>query len=113
VADVEDQIVAAGAQIIWVMEQAPNNAPGTADNCYDFMNLQGSTKGWCVGDSQTQPVPGVFDDSPFSIARGFDILVTRSTMVVEFSTNHGTTGGNENITGAELLAEVQALAGQP
>lgn len=107
---VEDQIVAAGAELIWVMEQSPANAPGTADNCYTFMSALGSTQGWCVGDSQTQPVPGTFDISPFSINRGFDILVPRASMDVRFTTNHGTTSGNENITGAELLTEIQTLA---
>lgn len=110
VVSVEDDIIAAGAQLIWVMEQTAASAPGTADNCYSFMDQLGSTQGLCVGDSQTQPTPGTFDTSPFSIARGFDILVPRASMKVVFTTNHGTTSGNDNLTGPELLVEIQALA---
>lgn len=102
--------MAAGAEIIWVLEQTSFGQPGTAENCQEFLNNLGSSQGWCVGDSQTMPVPGSFDDSPFSLQRGFDIIVTRSDMEIRYATNHGTTSGNENISGAELLAEVQAIA---
>lgn len=73
------------------------------------MDSVGSTLGWCVGDSETMPVPGTFDESPFSIDRGFDIIVPRGGMDIRYTTNHGTVSGNENITGAELLVEVQAV----
>lgn len=106
---VEQEIVDAGAQIIWVLEQTTFGQPGTAESCQDFLDSMNSTQGWCVGDSETMPVPGTFDDSPFSIERGFDIIVTRSGMDIRYATNHGTTSGNENISGAELLAEVQAV----
>lgn len=106
---VEQQIVDAGAQIIWVLEQTTFGEPGTAENCRDFMDSVGSTLGWCVGDSETMPVPGTFDESPFSIERGFDIIVPRGGMDIRYTTNHGTVSGNENITGAELLVEVQAV----
>ena len=65
--------------------------------------------GWCVGDGETEPGDRPFDNSPFSIGRGFDILVPRDTMVVEFTTSHGTPGGNENIDGEALLQEVRNL----
>jgi hypothetical protein len=68
-----------------------------------------SDKGWCVGDSQTLPTAYTFDNSPFSIGRGFDLLVPRGSMVIEFESSHGTPGGNENLDGAAILAEVQAL----
>ena len=120
VVEVEDDIVAAGAEIIWVLEQDVQGVDGTMTSCMSFMDDAGALagvpadKGWCVGDAQTMPVPGTFDDSPFSIARGFDIIVVRETMEVVFTTNHGTPGGNDNITGAELLAEVEAVvAGLP
>lgn len=105
----EDDIIAAGAEIIWVMEQTAANEPGTADNCYSFLSQLGSTKGWCVGDSQTQPVPYTFDNSPFSTGRGIDMVVRRSTMTIEFVADHGTPAGNDNLTGAEILAAVQAV----
>lgn len=115
-AEVEDDIIAAGAEIIWVLEADALGVAGTAQSCMDFFDAFPSTyngltvdHGWCVGDAQTQPVSGTFDDSPFSIGRGFDIIVPRTTMEVVYTTNHGTPAGNENPTGAEVLAEIQAV----
>lgn len=107
---VEQQILDAGAQIIWVLEANGFGQPGTAQTCRDFVDAQGSQLGWCVGDGETIPMPGTFDNSPFSIGRGFDIIVPRSTMEIVYTTSHGTPLGNENITGEELLAEIQAVA---
>jgi len=101
--------VDAGAQIIWVLEQNTSFNLGTAEDCRDYMDGKGSTLGWCVGDGMTMPEPTTFDDSPFSNARGFDMIVVRETMEVVFSSTHGTTAGSENLTGEELLAEVQAV----
>ena len=98
-----------GAEIIWVLEQNQSGQIGLATDCRSYIDGKGSTLGWCVGDGETQPTPGTFDDSPFSIERGFDMIVVRETMEVVYTTTHGTTGGNENITGEELLAEVQAV----
>lgn len=107
---VEDQIIAEGAQIIWVLENNVFLQPGTAEDCRTFIDGQGSEAGWCVGDGQTLPMAGVFDNSPFSIQRGFDIIVPRATMEIVYATNHGTPGGNENIDGEALLAQVQLVA---
>lgn len=109
-AQVEQEIIDAGAQIIWVLEADSFGQPGTAQACRDFVDFMGSSLGWCVGDGATMPMPGTFDNSPFSIARGFDIIVPRGTMVIEYSTSHGTPAGNDNITGEELLAKVQEIA---
>jgi hypothetical protein len=110
VADVEDEIVAEGVQIIWVIEQINFVTAGLYEHCAEFNEaVSGSTAGWCVGDGETTPEAGVFDDSPFSDRRGFDILVDRSTMEVVLTTNHGTTNGNENISGDELLAEIRTF----
>ncbi|MCA9567888.1 MAG: hypothetical protein KC656_08600 [Myxococcales bacterium] len=108
---VADDIVAAGAEIIWVMERTASNAPGTAVNCQTFMSTVGggTDKGWCVGDSETLPTAYTFDNSPFSLYRGFDMIVTKNDMVIQFSSSHGSPAGNENMTGAEMLAEVQAV----
>ena len=106
--DYEADIIDAGAEIVWVMEQNNILQPGTADNCRAWMDYIGSTDGTCVGDSQTQPVAGTFDNSPFSIARGFDMIVVRETMEIVWVTNHGTPFGNENLDGPAVLAEVQA-----
>ena len=106
---VEQQIIDAGAEIIWVLEQNQSGQIGLANDCRSYMDAKGSTQGWCVGDGETQPMPGTFDESPFSIERGFDMIVVRETMQVVYTTTHGTTGGNENIDGEALLAEVQAV----
>lgn len=117
--DVENEIIAAGAEIIWVLEEDIPGDPGTAQACMEFLDFYGATQGWCVGDAHTlnalgMPVPGTFDDSPFSVGRGFDIVVPRSTMTIEYTTNHGTVGGNENPSGHEVLAAVEAvIAGLP
>ena len=103
----EEDIIDAGAQIVWVMEQNQLGQAGTAEACRDFMDGRGSDAGWCVGDGQTEPEPGVWDDSPFSVGRGFDIIVPRHSMEIVFTTSHGTVNGNENISGADVLEAVQ------
>ena len=102
--------MAAGAQIVWVLEDDPTFQDGTADSCQTVMDVLGSQdQGLCVGDGQTEPVANTFDSSPFSVARGFDMIVPRSTMQVVWSSSHGTTSGNENLTGADVLAEVRSV----
>ncbi|MEN0062549.1 MAG: hypothetical protein AAGA48_10400 [Myxococcota bacterium] len=71
------------------------------------MDTFGSNRGICVGDSETRPEAGTFDQSPFSIARGFDIIVDRSSMEIVWESSHGTPSGNENLDGTEVLAAVQ------
>lgn len=92
---------------MWVLEYSPNFQPGTAELCRDYMDSKGSSLGWCVGDGETEPQAGAWDESPFSVGRGFDIVVPRSTMTVEFTTNHGTPSGNENIDGDAVLEAVR------
>ncbi|MEZ4319218.1 MAG: hypothetical protein R3F61_17010 [Myxococcota bacterium] len=112
-AEIEDDIQAAGAEIIWVLEADTSGTPGTFQSCYDFVGSEAST-GWCVGDAETAPEPGEWDDSPFSRGRGFDIVVPRDSMVIEYTTNHGTPSGNDNPTAEELLQAVQdVIAGLP
>ena len=108
-ARVEQDFDQAAVEIIWVLEQTATLQPGTAENCRDTMDGYGSEAGWCVGDSQTEPEPGAFDDSAFSRGRGFDMLVLRDSMEIVYSTSHGTTAGNENPTGDEVLAEVREI----
>lgn len=105
-AEVEEDILAAGAEIIWVLEQGQAFQDGTAELCRTTMDRYGSDKGWCVGDEETQPVSGTFDDSPFSVSRGFDIIVPRDTMEIVYSTSHGTPSGNDNLEGADVLQAV-------
>lgn len=108
-ADQEDAIVAAGAQIFWVLEADSRQTPGTAALCMDVMDDLGSEdQGWCVGDGQTEPMAGVFDDSPFSVNRGFDMITTREAMEVIWVSNHGSPSGNENLDGKDILAAVEA-----
>lgn len=103
----EDDILAEGAQIIYVLEQTSTNLPGTAVGCRDFMDGQGSSAGYCVGDAETEPAPGTFDNSPFSTFRGFDMIVTRDDMVVRFVADHGTPAGNDNLSGTQILDEIR------
>lgn len=109
-AAVAEDIVAEGAEIIWVLEADQTVTPGTAESCMDVMDVLGDPAvGWCVGDGETEPVAGTFDDSPFSLYRGFDMFVPRTTMEIAFSSSHGSPAGNENLTGEELLEELRAL----
>lgn len=109
VADAEEEFEAAGAGLVWVLEQTRSVQPGTAEDCVSFMTTAGATTGWCVGDSMTEPTAGVFVDSPFKNGRGFDFVVPRASMTVEYVTTHGTGSSDANPTGAELLIEVRAV----
>ena len=106
---------AAGAQIIWVLTETSDFDPGTATTCREFLNAapRSSNAGWCVGDSQTmgQTVPSMttWADSPFAIGRGYDVMVSRRDMLIRDVATHGTPRGNDNLTGKELLARVQAV----
>ena len=108
---VEQELVDAGAEIIWVLEQNPSGQIGLPADCRSYMDGKGSL-GWCVGDGETQPMSGTFDNSPFSIARGFDMIVIRETMQIAYTTAHGTTSGNDNISGEELLEIVRDVVDQ-
>ena len=106
-AKIQTDFTDAGAQLIWVLEQDFDGEPGTASECIEALHRIDVTEGWCVGDAQTIPEAGLFDDSPFSVGRGFDIIVSRKTMVVEFTTNHGTPSGNDNPSGEDVLEAVK------
>jgi hypothetical protein len=113
VAQVEEDFNAAGAQIIWVLTETSSFEPGTAATCREFLASRGSMGGWCVGDSQTMgqstPSTTTWADSPFAIGRGYDVIVSRRDMMVRDVATHGTPMGNDNLTGMELLARVQAV----
>ena len=111
-ASIENQLEAEGVQLIWVLEADRSQVPGTAQSCRDFVESRGSTSGICVGDSQTEPVAGTFDRSPFSVGRGFDMLVTRDDMRVVFHASHGSPGGNDNLSGEEIMAQIRAALGR-
>ena len=109
-AEVEDEITDAGAQIIWVLEQGRAQEPGTAELCDGVLDdLGGGDQGLCVGDAETEPVAGVFDESPFSVYRGFDMILPRTTMEILWTSSHGTPEGNENPTGEEVLDAVRQV----
>jgi hypothetical protein len=113
VAQVEEMFNDAGAEIIWVLTETAAFDPGTATTCREFLNSRMSDRGWCVGDSQTtgQTTPSMttWADSPFAIGRGYDVIVSRRDMVIRDVATHGTPRGNDNLTGMELLARVQAV----
>jgi hypothetical protein len=103
-----DEIAAEGAGIVWVLEAGPGQEPGTAELCDEVMeDLDGEHQGWCVGDAETEPVPGTFDASPFSVDRGFDMIVARSTMEILWTSSHGSPAGNENLDAAAVLTAVR------
>lgn len=109
VGSIQDDIRSLGIEIIWVLEYTVSGQGGTDDNCYDFFSnaaTVNASEGWCVGDSETMPVAYTFDDSPFAIGRGFNMLVDRDTMQIVWESNHGTPAGNDNLTAAEILAEL-------
>lgn len=108
-ADAEQEISEAGAEIIWVLEQDYSFDPGTAEACRSIMDRLESTVGWCVGDDETEPKSGTFDKSPFSEARGFDIIVPRGSMEIVWTSSHGTPSGNENLSGEEVLEAVREV----
>jgi hypothetical protein len=112
VAEYDDQIEAAGAGIIWVLEANSRSQPGTAQSCYDTIRGFGADRGVCVGDGETAPVARAFDNSPFAIGRGFDLIVPRDTMVIEYISTHGTPSGNENADGQEILDAVKGFTGR-
>jgi len=91
-----------------VLEQTALGGSPTAADCRSTVDFLGSDDGWCLGDGQTVPTPGTFDNSPFSILRGFDMIVQRDTMEIVYVTTHGTPAGNENLTGEDILAAVEA-----
>ena len=68
-AEIEDDIGALDVGIVWVLEADPSGQAGTAQSCYDFVSASGASTGWCVGDAETVPDPGEWDDSPFSVGR--------------------------------------------
>lgn len=109
VAEQEEAIEDAGAAVIWVLEATIDGRDATSETCLETMERLGSDRGFCVGDDQTEPEPDTFDRSPFSVARGFDMVVPRESMEIVFTTAHGTPDGNENLTGEELLAEVERI----
>lgn len=109
----EEDIINAGAQLVWVLEQTTTFGEGTAAACLAFLEDQGSDAGWCVGDAQTWPEPGTFDESPFGIDRGFDMIVDLADMRITWTSNHGTGANYDNLTGADVLAAVEAAVAEP
>ena len=105
---VEEQIVDEGVEIIWVLEQDMFFLPGRAATCQAFVRGEGSQHGLCVGDGETIPQAGVFNDSPFASGRGFDMLVRLSDMRVVFHTDHGSGPENDNLSGDAVLAAIRA-----
>lgn len=111
-AQVEEQIINAGAQLIWVLEATRRGQPATGEACRTEFGTFGSDNGLCVGDAETMPMAGVFDRSPFAPNRGFDIIVRRSDMKIVWASSHGTGSTNENLTGAQVLDIVRGFTGR-
>jgi hypothetical protein len=115
VAAVEQDILAAGAYIIWVQQLQVNNQPGTAENCVlkRMEDLSGVPRyGMCVGDGETEPVAGTWNRSPFRVNRGTDVIVRKSDMRIMHGGPHGTPTRNDDLTGEELLELVRQVTGR-
>ncbi len=89
------------------MEQNGFGQPGTTETCNEQRISLGFDAGYCVGDGLTEPGEAVFDDSPFSVARGFDMIIDRETMEIVWVSSHGSTPGNENPSGEDVLQAVR------
>lgn len=102
-----------GIQIIWMLQEDRSFSPGDATTCRGIMDSRGATSGLCVGDGQTmgQTVPSMstFNDSPFAIGRGYDMLISRSDMIIRDVSTHGTPAGNDNLTGPELVERLRMV----
>ncbi len=110
--EVAGEIEAAGARLVWMLEEDVGGTPGTARTCDDTVSELGAPPvGLCVGDGQTEPTPGVFDDASFAVARGFDMIVARETMEIVWASSHGSPSGNDNPSGDEVLERVREVIG--
>jgi len=109
VAQREDEFLAKNVQLIWVLEETATFSGASSEQCVDVMSTLGATSGWCVGDDETLPTAGTFDDSPFSVSRGFDMIVPRASMRIEWTSSHGSVGGNDNASPDELLDAIDAV----
>ena len=102
--DREDEIIASGTQIIWVMSQSSNF--GTASNALaqDFYNdTIRSSVGIRVGDDETSIVDA-FDTSNFRGGRGLWMVVKKAGLIVEHEDSLGPYPSVDEILGA--IAEV-------
>lgn len=107
-ADISAEFEEAGAEIIWVLEEDRDSQPGTVGGCMEVMDVLGSPSvGWCVGDGQTEPEAGVFDDAEVSIYQGFDMIVERRTMRIAFARSHG--DSSAPFSAGELLGAVRGV----
>ena len=104
---VEEEIIEAGAQLIWMLEEDAQFQGGTATACRSHVNGLGSSQGLCLGDGQTMPEPEVFDRSQLAVGRGFDMIVERKSMRIVYSS----AGGAERrlIQGPQLLDTVRRM----
>jgi len=109
VRQIEDQYIAEGAQVIWMLQTPANfqTADGVAAQDYaeDTVN---SDVGIRVGDDDTLPNAGAFRDSSFITSnRGFVMIVRKRDMQIVFEE---TTGNAREISAEELLDEVRNVA---
>lgn len=104
--DVEDEFAAAGARVIWVLNENISFQLATSQDAQNYYrDTIASALGVAVGDAETSPDVGAFNDTPIiTSGRGFVMVVRRSDMQVTYSVNYSSSSA------AALLAEVQAAA---
>ena len=101
--DLEDQFIAADAQIIWMLQENQSAQLATSQDTENFFSSDPNTSdvGIRVGDAETLPVAGVFEASPFIESdRGFGMVVRKSDMRIIFAEFHG---NERNLTAQDLL----------
>ena len=106
--DLEGQFIANDAQIIWMLQESGVLTPATSQDSQNFFSADPQTSGVGirVGDADTQPVAGAFEDSPFipdgfgESDRGFAMVVRKSDMRIVWAEFNG---NERNISGQDVL----------
>lgn len=100
----EDELAAAGARVIWVLNENISFQLASSQDAQNYYrDTIVSERGVAVGDAETSPDVGAFNETPIiTSGRGFVMVVRRSDMQVTYSVNYSSSSANE------LLAQVQA-----
>ena len=100
--------MAAGALIVWVIQEDTFASAASSQDAQNVVEFTiGSGEGIRVGDADTLPTAGTFENSPFITSnRGFEMIVRRSDMRIVYSAPQG---NDRPIDGQDFLNEVLAV----
>lgn len=106
--DLEAEYIAAGAQVIWMLQETTGFQPATSAQTHEFYESSiASDVGLRVGDAETQPIAGAFENSPFiDTDRGFVMIVRKRDMKIVYENTHG---NERTLNGQTLLDAVRAV----